>query len=61
MVRSLKDNFEEEIWRGQIENKPSSLIQLYFCFLALITMPIAYGLGHGYQLVKNQVLQNKGW
>jgi len=61
MVRNLKDKFEEEIWRGETENKPSSLMQLYFCVFALITMPVAYGLGHGYQLIKNQVFQNKGW
>lgn len=61
MVRNFKDKFEEEIWRGKIENKPSSVIQLYFCFWALITMPLAYGLGHGYQLIKNRVFRLKGW
>ncbi|AFY81393.1 glycosyltransferase family 2 protein [Oscillatoria acuminata] len=61
LLKKFNNHFEQEFWRGELENKPSILSCGYFCFIALITMPLSYGLGHGYQLIKNKVFRIKGW
>lgn len=54
-------DFEKEFWRGNQEDSPSFLSRLYFCFLALLTMPTAYSIGFTYQLIRHRLLRVQGW
>lgn len=56
-----RNNFKEEIWRGNKEESPSFLSRWFFCGVSLLSMPIAHFSGYGYQLFRHKILRVNGW
>jgi succinoglycan biosynthesis protein ExoA len=58
---SLRLNFQygktfmTEIWRGDVNARPSFLSLCFFCGVVLLTMPIAHFSGYAYQLIRNRI------
>lgn len=53
--------FSTEIWRGDVNARPSFLSLWFFCGVVLLTMPIAHFSGYAYQLIRNRVYSIDGW
>ena len=64
---SLRLNFQygktfmTEIWRGDVNARPSFLSLCFFCGVVLLTMPIAHFSGYAYQLIRNRIYRIDGW
>jgi len=60
---ALKYNsvFERDFWRGSQFDYPSFLSRCFYCWLALLIMPIAYAAGGLFQRFRHNVLRKKGW
>ncbi|MEL6232509.1 MAG: glycosyltransferase family 2 protein, partial [Cyanobacteria bacterium J06627_3] len=52
---STRQTVKAEIWRGPAQEVPSVLIRFVYCLMAMITMPLAYNYGYGYQLFQIRV------
>ena len=53
--------FSTEIWRGDVNARPSFLSLWFFCGVVLLTMPIAHFSGYAYQLIRNRIYRIDGW
>jgi succinoglycan biosynthesis protein ExoA len=56
-----RSNFAKEIWKGHPRHSPPLFVRFLLCAIALFTMPISYAVGYGFQLIRNRILQVKGW
>jgi succinoglycan biosynthesis protein ExoA len=55
-----KDNFVQDFWRGNQEKVPSFLHRVFWCYVALLIMPIAYFSGNIYQIFRHNVFNIEG-
>ncbi len=60
---TLKYNsaFERVFWRGSTSSYPSFLSRCFYCWLALLIMPLAYASGGFFQILRHQILRKDGW
>jgi len=60
---TLKYNstFERVFWRGSKSSYPSFLSRCFYCWLALLIMPLAYASGGFFQMIRHQILRKPGW
>lgn len=61
IILKFRNTFEQEFWRGTKDNVPSLANRLYFCIVALFSMPITYACGYAYQIVKHRIFKIEGW
>jgi glycosyltransferase involved in cell wall biosynthesis len=61
LVSVSKPTFNLLIWRSPHHPCPSLILRWWYCFLALLTMPLAHSLGTYYQIYRFYVLQKKSW
>ena len=52
---STRQTAKAEIWRGPAQEVPSVFIRFVYCLMAMITLPLAYNYGYGYQLFQIKV------
>lgn len=53
------NKFNDEIWRGDINESPSVLKRFFYCLVAMITMPTAYNVGYVYQFIQMKILNKE--
>lgn len=56
-----QNDFRQLFWRGSQIDYPSLFIRLFFCFIALLIMPVSYVLGGIYQMIRHKLFGVKGW
>jgi succinoglycan biosynthesis protein ExoA len=54
-------NFNQEIWRGNRQQKPSIIQRSLLCYIILMTIPIAHFSGYAYQLIRRHLLNVQNW
>jgi len=56
-----KKNFNEIFWRGNESDTPSLFARCFYCWIALLIMPIAYTTGGFFQLIRHRLFKVEGW
>jgi glycosyltransferase involved in cell wall biosynthesis len=61
LTLQYKNNFNEIFWRGNESDTPSLFARCFYCWIALLIMPIAYTTGGFFQLIRHRLFKVEGW
>lgn len=61
LTLQYRNNFNEIFWRGNESDIPSSFSRCFYCWIALLIMPIAYTTGGFFQLIRHRLFKVEGW
>jgi len=50
---------KREIWKGDPDRVPTIPQRCWLCMLVLLTMPIAHGMGYGYQFARQKIFRQR--
>jgi glycosyltransferase involved in cell wall biosynthesis len=56
-----RNDFAHLFWRGSETGHPSFVSRLFYCFIALLIMPISYVFGGIFQMIRHRLFGIDGW
>lgn len=59
ITSKFNSSFDSVFWRGKKEEIPSFIQRYFFCWLVLLTIPIAHFAGYIYQIFRQKILKIK--